>query len=55
MLQVKSTDIRTKAIAIEKLCYLHMLGYDMGWASFHIVEVGQRSCRRGRERDLARS
>lgn len=47
--QVKSTDIRTKAIAIEKLCYLHMLGYDMGWASFHIVEV------RGKPAALQRS
>ena len=37
--QVKSTDVRTKALALEKLTYLHMLGYDMSWAAFHVVEV----------------
>ncbi|KAF8360670.1 apd-3 [Pristionchus pacificus] len=28
-----------KANAIEKLCYLQMLGYDISWASFNIIEV----------------
>jgi len=28
-----------KAIAVLKLTYLQMLGYDMSWAAFHIVEV----------------
>ena len=36
---MKSTDVRTKALAIEKMSYLHMLGYDMSWAAFHVVEV----------------
>jgi hypothetical protein len=38
-LQVKSTDVRTKALAVEKMAYLHMLGYDMCWAAFHVVEA----------------
>jgi AP-3 complex subunit delta-1 len=37
--QVKSTDLRTKALALEKMAYLHMLGYDMSWAAFHVVEA----------------
>jgi AP-3 complex subunit delta-1 len=41
---VKSTDVRTKALALEKLTYLHMLGYDMSWAAFHVVEVCARRC-----------
>ena len=48
-LQVKSTDLRTKALALEKMAYLHMLGYDMSWAAFHVVEArpdaAQRSTR----------
>ena len=28
-----------KAQALQKLIYLQMIGYDIGWASFHIVEV----------------
>jgi hypothetical protein len=28
-----------KATAVLKLTYLQMLGYDMSWAAFHIVEV----------------
>ncbi|PVU99197.1 hypothetical protein BB559_000918 [Furculomyces boomerangus] len=32
-------DHTSKAIAISKLTYLHMLGYDMSWASFNVVEV----------------
>ena len=47
--QVKSTDLRTKALALEKMAYLHMLGYDMSWAAFHVVEArpdaAQRSTR----------
>ena len=34
-----SSDIRTKAVAIEKATYLHSLGYNMNWASFHVVEL----------------
>ena len=37
--QVVSSDIRTKAVAIEKATYLHSLGYNMNWASFHVVEL----------------
>lgn len=28
-----------KATALLKLIYLEMLGYDMSWASFHVLEV----------------
>lgn len=28
-----------KATALLKLSYLEMLGYDMSWASFHVLEV----------------
>lgn len=38
-MELKSTDPFVKAQAIRKLTYLNMLGYDMSWASFHIVEV----------------
>ncbi|KAL0091343.1 adaptin N terminal region-domain-containing protein [Phycomyces blakesleeanus] len=37
--EVKANDPDIKAMAIAKLTYLQMLGYDMSWASFHIVEV----------------
>uniref|UniRef100_K3WSH4 AP-3 complex subunit delta n=1 Tax=Globisporangium ultimum (strain ATCC 200006 / CBS 805.95 / DAOM BR144) TaxID=431595 RepID=K3WSH4_GLOUD len=37
--ELKSTDQFVKAQAIRKLTYLHMLGYDMCWAAFHVVEV----------------
>ncbi|ORX47714.1 hypothetical protein DM01DRAFT_1338939 [Hesseltinella vesiculosa] len=37
--EVKSNDIDIKSMAVAKLTYLQMLGYDMSWASFHIVEV----------------
>ncbi|ORE22376.1 hypothetical protein BCV71DRAFT_193160 [Rhizopus microsporus] len=37
--EVKSNDLDIKSTAIAKLAYLQMLGYDMSWASFHIVEV----------------
>ncbi|ORY48698.1 Adaptor protein complex AP-3 delta subunit [Rhizoclosmatium globosum] len=37
--EVKKTDLDVKAVAIAKLFYLHMLGFDMGWAAFHVVEV----------------
>ncbi|KAI0334057.1 Ap3d1 protein [Cubamyces sp. BRFM 1775] len=37
--EIKSKDMEIKAAAILKLTYLHMLGYDMSWASFHVVEV----------------
>jgi len=37
--EVISTNMSTKSLAILKLAYLNMLGYDMSWASFQIVEV----------------
>ncbi|RDX42973.1 Adaptor protein complex AP-3 delta subunit [Lentinus brumalis] len=37
--EIKSKDMEIKAAAVLKLTYLHMMGYDMGWASFHVVEV----------------
>jgi len=37
--EIKSTDPQKKLQAIQKLCYLQMLGYDMGWAAFHVIEV----------------
>ncbi|KAI9060492.1 Adaptor protein complex AP-3 delta subunit [Trametes sanguinea] len=37
--EIKSKDMEIKAAAVLKLTYLHMLGYDMSWASFHVVEV----------------
>ncbi|KAF8240817.1 Ap3d1 protein [Tricholoma matsutake] len=37
--EIKSDDMELKAGAVLKLTYLYMLGYDMGWASFHVVEV----------------
>mmetsp|Transcript_22386 Transcript_22386/g.22573 ORF Transcript_22386/g.22573 Transcript_22386/m.22573 type:complete len:1277 (+) Transcript_22386:138-3968(+) len=37
--ELKSTDIFVKAEAVRKLTYLQMIGYDVSWASFGIVEV----------------
>ncbi|KAJ2927707.1 hypothetical protein H1R20_g9399, partial [Candolleomyces eurysporus] len=37
--EIKSEDMELKAGAVMKLTYLDMLGYDMSWASFHVVEV----------------
>ncbi|ETW86760.1 hypothetical protein HETIRDRAFT_166278 [Heterobasidion irregulare TC 32-1] len=40
--EVKSKDMELKAGAVLKLtyvCCLQMMGYDMSWASFHVVEV----------------
>ncbi|EJC98671.1 Adaptor protein complex AP-3 delta subunit [Fomitiporia mediterranea MF3/22] len=37
--EVRSDDMELKAAAVLKLTYLEMLGYDMSWASFHVVEV----------------
>ncbi|EPT03380.1 hypothetical protein FOMPIDRAFT_1022378 [Fomitopsis schrenkii] len=37
--EIRSKDMELKAGAVLKLTYLDMLGYDMGWASFHVVEV----------------
>eukprot|EP01027_Heterolobosea_sp_BB2_P010522 GEZU01015435.1.p1 GENE.GEZU01015435.1~~GEZU01015435.1.p1 ORF type:complete len:639 (-),score=149.75 GEZU01015435.1:1263-3179(-) len=37
--ELKSPDMKIKATGIEKLTYLHMIGYDMEWAAFHVIEV----------------
>ena len=37
--EVCSPDMDTKTMAILKLTYLEMYGYDMSWASFHVLEV----------------
>ncbi|KAJ1861396.1 AP-3 complex subunit delta [Coemansia sp. RSA 989] len=37
--EVQQSDMRQKSVAVDKLNYLHMLGYDMNWASFNVVEV----------------
>lgn len=37
--EVKSQDMDKKATAVLKLIYLEMFGYDMSWASFHVLEV----------------
>ncbi|KAJ3116946.1 AP-3 complex subunit delta-1, partial [Nowakowskiella sp. JEL0407] len=44
--QIAKSDPDTKAALVAKLCYviafpqkLHMMGYDMNWASFYILEV----------------
>ncbi|KAJ7657986.1 Ap3d1 protein [Mycena rosella] len=37
--EIKSEDMELKAGAVLKLTYLDMMGYDMTWASFHVVEV----------------
>ncbi|KAF5368594.1 hypothetical protein D9758_002444 [Tetrapyrgos nigripes] len=37
--EIKGDDMELKAGAVLKLTYLDMLGYDMSWASFHVVEV----------------
>jgi AP-3 complex subunit delta-1 len=37
--ELKSENKSVKACAIQKLSYLQMLGYDMRWAAFNVVEV----------------
>ncbi|KXS16965.1 Adaptor protein complex AP-3 delta subunit [Gonapodya prolifera JEL478] len=37
--EIKREDMDVKAKALQKVLYLSMLGYDMTWASFHVVEV----------------
>ncbi|PNY28932.1 AP-3 complex subunit delta [Tolypocladium capitatum] len=37
--EVRSQDMDVKATALLKLIYLEMVGYDMSWASFHVLEV----------------
>lgn len=37
--ELRSSDAGTKTIAVSKLTYLNMMGYDTTWAAFSIVEV----------------
>eukprot|EP01094_Clydonella_sp_ATCC50884_P020285 TRINITY_DN4190_c0_g1_i2.p1 TRINITY_DN4190_c0_g1~~TRINITY_DN4190_c0_g1_i2.p1 ORF type:complete len:275 (+),score=107.57 TRINITY_DN4190_c0_g1_i2:99-827(+) len=37
--EVKMPGKGAKVVAIQKLTYLHMLGYDMTWAAFNMIEV----------------
>ncbi|KAH8432542.1 putative AP-3 complex subunit delta [Aspergillus melleus] len=37
--EIKLQDMDKKATALLKLIYLEMFGYDMSWASFHVLEV----------------
>nr|KAJ3418119.1 AP-3 complex subunit delta-1 [Polyrhizophydium stewartii] len=37
--ELRKNDLDIKTNAVSKLCVLHMMGYDMSWASFHIIEV----------------
>ncbi|CAD5114680.1 DgyrCDS3726 [Dimorphilus gyrociliatus] len=37
--ELKHDNISVKANAITKLTYLQMLGYDINWAAFHVIEV----------------
>lgn len=37
--EVRSADYDVKTMAVLKLAYLEMRGYDMTWAGFHVIEV----------------
>ncbi|CAI4210455.1 unnamed protein product [Parascedosporium putredinis] len=37
--EIRSADMDLKATALIKLIYLEMVGHDMSWASFHVLEV----------------
>uniref|UniRef100_A0A158Q7G9 Adaptin_N domain-containing protein n=1 Tax=Elaeophora elaphi TaxID=1147741 RepID=A0A158Q7G9_9BILA len=38
-MELRQDSVFVKANAIEKLAYLQMMGYDISWASFNIIEV----------------
>ncbi|KAK3377803.1 adaptin N terminal region-domain-containing protein [Podospora didyma] len=38
-LEIRGQDMDVKATALLKLIYLEMVGHDMSWASFHVLEV----------------
>jgi AP-3 complex subunit delta-1 len=38
-LELKQDNPQVKSNAVNKLCYLEMLGYDISWAAFNIIEV----------------
>ena len=37
--ELATSDLETKAMAILKLTYLEMYGFDMSWSNFQILEV----------------
>ena len=37
--ELRTDNMSNKANAVAKLTYLHMMGYDMSWAAFNIIEV----------------
>ncbi|CAK9011600.1 AP-3 complex subunit delta-1 (AP-3 complex subunit delta) (Adaptor-related protein complex 3 subunit delta-1) (Delta-adaptin) (mBLVR1) [Durusdinium trenchii] len=37
--ELRSTDRHVKFVAVQKVTYLQMLGIDVGFASFHVIEV----------------
>jgi len=37
--ELRLTNKKIKMVAVQKLTYLHMLGYDTSWAAFNIIEV----------------
>jgi len=37
--ELKTNFMDVKSVAIQKLIYLQMLGYDMSWAAFHVIEL----------------
>ncbi|KAK0651606.1 AP-3 complex subunit delta [Cercophora newfieldiana] len=37
--EIRNQDMDVKATALLKLIYLEMVGHDMSWASFHVLEV----------------
>ncbi|GIX91870.1 AP-3 complex subunit delta, partial [Caerostris darwini] len=37
--ELRQENISVKANAVAKLTYLQMLGYDISWAAFNIIEV----------------
>ncbi|KAK6455184.1 adaptin N terminal region-domain-containing protein [Scheffersomyces xylosifermentans] len=37
--ELSTTDLETKAMAVLKLAYLEMFGFDMSWCNFQILEV----------------
>ncbi|OAF69553.1 AP-3 complex subunit delta [Intoshia linei] len=37
--EIRVNEMETKCLAVAKLIYLNMLGYDVSWASFAIIEV----------------
>src|SRR4051794_10763759 len=37
--ELKSPKMEIKTVAVQKVSYLKMIGYDMSWAAFPVVEV----------------